>query len=478
MRMVAAGLAHLEAASGLGFGRARRPLLVSVRSGAARSMPGMMDTVLNVGLCDATVRGLIRLHGNPRLAWDSYRRLVQGFGEVVARIPAGAFGAALRDELAAAGAADAGELDFRALRSVTRRFLGVFEEAAGRPFPQSPDAQLGQALSAVFDSWWSERARFYRAANGIPDEPGTAVTVQQMVFGNGGGQSGSGVGFTRDPATGERRLYVDFSPSSQGEDVVSGRARAGDRHEFERRLPALHEAVRATAALLEREFHDAQEFEFTIEDGHLFFLQARGAKRTPLAALRIAADMVDEGLLTAAEAWERVRDVDPGTLEELSIVDPAGAIPVASAVAASVGVAAGRAAFAPARAIELAAGGAPVILVREDLVTGDIAALQCAAGVLTARGSRTSHAAVVARQLGKVCLVACDGLTIDPGGNHATLGGRLIEEGDVLCLDSATGTVFAGQPRLARSSPEALITRLEAWRREATRTARGGAGTT
>jgi pyruvate,orthophosphate dikinase len=321
-------------------------------------------------------------------------------------------------------------------------------------------------VAAVFESWWSDRARFYRAANGIPDDPGTAVTVQQMVFGNGGGQSGSGVGFTRDPATGERRLYLDFSPCSQGEDVVSGRARAADAREFEQRLPELHASVRVTAALLEREFRDAQEFEFTIEDGRLFFLQARGAKRTPLAALRIAADMFDEGLVTAAEARDRVRDVDPASLEELRVVDPAGAVPVASAVAASVGVAAGRAAFDPARAVELAADGTPVILVREDLATGDIAGLQCAAGVLTARGSRTSHAAVVARQLGKVCLVACEGLSIHPGGDRATLGGRLVEEGDLLCLDSATGTVFAGQPRLARSCPEALLARLESWRRE------------
>ena len=463
-RMVEAGLAQLEATSGLAFGHARRPLLVSVRSGAARSMPGMMDTVLNVGLCDATVRGLMRLHGNPRLAWDSYRRLVQGFGEVVEHIPTAVFDAALRAEADLVGAASAGELDFRALRGVTQRFLEAFEEASGRPFPQSPTVQLEQAVRAVFRSWWSDRARFYRAANAIPDAPGTAVTVQQMVYGNGGGFSGAGVGFTRDPATGDARLYLDFASCSQGEDVVAGRSLVSDRHEFERRMPEAHAAVYATASLLEREFRDAQEFEFTIQDGHPFFLQTRSAKRTPLAALRIAADMLDEGLITVAEAWDRVRDVDPASLEELRVVEPAGAIPVASAVSASVGVAAGRAVFDPARAVALAADGQPVILVREDLSTSDIAALQCSAGVLTARGSRTSHAAVVARQLGKVCLVACERLVIQPSGNRATLGDRVVQEGDVLCLDSATGTVYAGQPRLARSTPEALIERREAWR--------------
>lgn len=466
-RLVEAGLARLETASGLAFGNVRRPLLVSVRSGAARSMPGMMDTVLNVGLCDATVRGLVRLHGNPRLAWDSYRRLVQGFGEVVERIPAAAFHAALRAEVGSAGVVAGSELDFRALRRLTQRFLEVFEEASGRPFPQSPAVQLEQAVRAVFGSWWSDRARFYRAANDIPDSPGTAVTVQQMIYGNGGGLSGAGVGFTRDPATGEPRLYLDFTSASQGEDVVSGRSLVTDRHEFERRMPEVHAAVRSTAALLEQEFRDAQEFEFTIQEGRLFFLQTRRAKRTPLAALRIAADMLDEGLISALEAWDRVRDVDPASLEELRVVDPAGAIPVASAVSASVGVAAGRAAFDPVRAVALAADGEQVILVREDLSTDDIAALQSSAGVLTARGNRTSHAAVVARQLGKVCLVACDRLTIQPSGDRATLGDRVVHEGDVLCLDSATGTVYLGQPRLAWSTPETLIERREAWRQEA-----------
>ena len=295
--LLAAQIRELERTTGLGFGSARRPLCVSVRSGAAVSMPGMMDTILDVGLNDATVRGLLRLTGNPRLAWDSYRRLVQSFAEVVHHCPVEDFAAKLDERLRHSGAASARELDFRALKGLTDDYLELYEECAGEPFPQNPLDQLESAVAGIWQSWIGAKAVAYRKMNGLSDDLGTAVTVQRMVYGNAGGTSGAGVAFTRDPASGEPSLYLDFLFNAQGEDVVSGRSGAPDGQRLATVLPGVKKEIVRVAAQLEREFGDMQEFEFTVEDGRFHILQTRTGKRSSWAELRIATDQVDEGLI-------------------------------------------------------------------------------------------------------------------------------------------------------------------------------------
>jgi pyruvate,orthophosphate dikinase len=458
---IRSGTRRLEESSGLGFGSPRRPLLLSVRSGAAVSMPGMLDTVLDVGLCDATLPGLLRLTGNPRLAWDSYRRLVQSFAEVVRGAGADSFAAAARDEIESRAAGRLDQLDFRGLRSLTTRLLDVYAEIAGEPFPQSPAEQLDAAVAAVFGSWNSPRASAYRRANRIPDDLGTAVTVQRMVFGNSGGRSGAGVAFTRDPATGENRPYLDFAFNAQGEDVVSGRTALEHGADLALRLPEVHAELCALGEQLEREFRDAQEFEFTVEDGRLFLLQTRAAKRTPLAALRIAVEQLEAGLLSPAEAGRNLAGLDLDGIELVTVAGSGGDVPLAHGTAAGIGVASGRIAMRPGHALELARDGVPVLLVRDDIATADIEAIHAAAGILTARGGRTSHAAVIARQLGKACIVGCTELRIEPGGHSCRIGDRTLHEGDTLCLDANTGAVFAGEPCIARERPAELLERLE-----------------
>ena len=459
-----AALRQLESATGLAFGSARRPLLVSVRSGAPVSMPGMMDTVLDVGLGEATLPGFIRLTGNPRLAWDSYRRLVESYAATVAGLDAAPFTAARRAALATAGAATLQDLDYRALRELTRAELALYRDAAGEPFPQAPLAQLEAAVAAVFASWNGARARWYRQAHAIPDGLGTAVTVQQMVFGNGGGTSGAGVGFTRDPATGEPGLYLDYAPNAQGEDVVAGRAALGGVEPLALLPLGIDTALNELARLLEREFRDVQEFEFTIEDGRLFVLQTRTAKRAPLAALRIAVELAEAGMIGAAEARARVAALEPAQLVVTRLEGAEAAPLLATGIAASAGVASGRIVFDPERARARAAGGEPVILVRDEVATEDIAGIESAAGLLAARGARTSHAAVVARQLGKACIVGCSALTIDAQARACTLGQTRLAEGELVTLDAGSGRIYAGGLRVVREPPAALLARLEALR--------------
>ena len=451
---------HLEEASGLGLGSSRRPLLLSVRSGAPISMPGMMDTVLNVGLCDSTLPGMLRVTGNPRLAWDSYRRLVQGFAEVVHGVGSGLFEEAVGAELQRAGVERLDRLDFRSLRSLTASFLDLYFDVVGEPFPQSPADQVDAAIGAVFGSWNSARAVAYRQSNQIPDGPGTAVTVQRMVFGNSGGNSGAGVAFTRDPATGENRLYVDFAFNAQGEDVVSGRTSLEHARSLERRLPDVYSELAALAGQVEREFRDAQEIEFTVEDGRLFLLQTRSAKRTALAALRIAVEQLEERLLSPAEAQRHLAGIDLSNIRVVRVAGTGGEEPLARGTGASVGVQSGRIAMDPARVVELSRTGAPILFVRDDISTSDIVAMHAAAGILTAHGGRTSHAAVIARQLGKACIVGCADLRIDVGGNSCSIAGRTLKEGDFLCLDSNTGAVYAGELSVTRERPTALLERL------------------
>ncbi len=453
---------NLEQTSGLGFGSARRPLLVSVRSGAPVSMPGMMETVLNVGLNDATLEGFLRLSGDHRLVWDSYRRLIQSFAEVVSGVPPAPFEAALDTALRRAGVDTAARLDFRALRELSRTYLELHREHAGREFPQSPFDQAAAAVRAVFASWSSAKAIEYRRLYSLTDDLGTAVTIQRMVFGNAGGNSGAGVGFTRDPSTGENRLYVDWLAHAQGEDIVSGRRRVTSEDD----LPGwLRKRLTSVGESLERAFLDSQEFEFTVENGELFMLQTRTAKRTAMAALRIAVDQVDSGLIGPKEALRRLSGIDIDSLTS-SRVELSGP-PVGRAIPAGIGVAVGPAAFSVDAATAFSKRGTPAILVRNEVATDDIAGIAVVSGLLTATGGRTSHAAVVARQMGKVCLVGCAALSVDDRSERAMLAGRVIVEGDPLCLDGNDGAVYLDSPKIVEERPEALLSRVEQWRHDA-----------
>ncbi|MBO3708417.1 MAG: pyruvate, phosphate dikinase [Candidatus Accumulibacter sp.] len=462
---LADGVRHIERESGLGFGARRRPLLVSVRSGAPVSMPGMMETLLDVGVNDLTVDAIIRSTGNPRLAWDCYRRLVQGFAEVVHDCPANAFASGLEECMRACGASSPREIDFRSLTALTRDYLALFEELTGEPFPQDPMLQLEQAAVAVVRSWHSEKAVTYRRARNIGDSPGTAMTVQRMVFGNAGGMSGAGVAFTRDPSTGANELYMDFLFNAQGEDVVSGRHALADEVPLATLLPDTRREIEAIAAKLETEFGDAQEFEFTVEDGKLFMLQTRAAKRTPLAALRIAVDLVAAGLIDPAAALAQLQGIDLATVEELRLALPDELQLLASATPAGIGIAVGRLVLDVEAAERLAAAGDPVLLLRHETATADIAGIAISAGILTAVGGRTSHAAVVARQLGKVCLVGCRELVLDLQARRCRIGGHELGEGDWLCLDGNAGHIHAGRPEVVGVRPDELLQEVEKWRR-------------
>ena len=459
---LARGIDRLEAATGLGFGSIRRPLLVSVRSGAADSMPGMLETVLDVGLNARSVEGMTRLTGNPRLAWDSYRRLVQGFAEVVAGMPAQPFEALLQRAVAANGAESERDLDHRALRELCIVMLDRYQALAGAPFPDSPLDQLQQAAIAVFRSWDASKAVAYRRLNELADDGGTAVTVQTMVFGNAGGTSGAGVGFTRDPSTGAPELYLDFCFNAQGEDVVAGRQTVSEGGRLAQLMPGVFADLEAARGILERLYRDMQDFEFTVQEGRLSLLQARRGKRMPVAALRIAVDMVNEGLITQAEALARLADLDLDAVSRTAFAPPLPD-PLARAVVAGTGVAAGPIALDAPAAARFAAAGTPAILLRPATVTADIDGLAQAAGLLTAAGSRTSHAAVVARQLGKVCLVGCGGLEIDMAARTCRLGGGTLTEGDPLSLDGNSGAVFSGLLPIITERPHRELDIVATW---------------
>lgn len=454
------GLKALQTRCGTVLGDTRRPLLLSVRSGAPVSMPGMMETLLNIGLCDATVHGLVRQTGNPRLVWDAYRRLIATYGEVVAGLDAALFEQDLHD---LAAGRDERDLDFTELRELTRRYLATYARAHGQPFPQDPTQQLADAIGAVLASWQSEKAVAYRRLHELPDDLGTAVTVQAMVFGNAGGRSGAGVGFTRDPATGEPHLWVDFLFNAQGEDVVSGRRSAHGHDELATVLPATWDALCTATAQLERTLGDMQDFEFTVQDGQLYMLQTRHGKRTPQAAARIALDLWAEGLISQDEARQRTATLQAADLRQVRVVATDGEplTPLGQGATACNGVATGEIALDAARAQARHASGAAVILVRRDAETCDMAALEHAQGLLTARGARTSHAAVVARQMGKVCLVGCSTLHIDDSARTVQLGERTFQEGDVLTLDGNDGSIYAGAAHTVEVDDDALLTRLQ-----------------
>ncbi len=461
--VVSGAVRALEQRTGLRLGSSRRPLLLSVRSGAPVSMPGMLETVLNVGMCDVSARGMIALSGNPRLAWDCYRRLVESFAAVVHGCPREPFEQALSVRLRSAGVSSPGELTARALEELTGDHLERFAELTGQTFPQDPMEQLVAATGAVLSSWDAPQARDYREMREIPDDLGTAVLVQRMVFGNSGGISGSGVGFTRDPALGERGLYMDFLLNAQGEDIVAGRNAVEGAGALAAIAPELLAEIEQVCPRLEAEFGDAQEFELTVQDGELFLLQTRTAKRTPWAALRIATDQVHEGLISPQTALARLEELDLEAIRRIHVDAPDGAA-LAHAIPASVGVATGPLALDRDAAQRIARRGTPPVLVRSNAVTEDFAALAVAAGVLTGAGGRTSHAAVVARELGKPCLVGCSELAVDLAARTARIGGQVLAEGDLVCLDAEAGLVFAGAPAVVEERPTKELGEVAAWR--------------
>ncbi len=457
---LAGAVRRLEAMTGLTLG-SREPLLLSARSSPPISMPGMLRTVLNVGLTVDGVDGLIARTGNPWFAWDAYRRLIEGFADTVYNLPASVFDEITAQALAAADARSVQELDPISLRELAIATGTRLAEIA-RPLPADPLDQIVAAAEAVLASWTAPKAREYRRANGISDT-GTAVLIQAMVFGNAGSRSGAGVGFTRNPVSGDDELYVDFAFNAQGEDIVSGQCAVTDSAMFPAAFPDVWLKLQTAKGALETEFLDMQEFEFTVEEGELYFLQTRTGKRTPRAAVRVATDLVKAGIIDPATALERVAGCDLGRVARASVHPKAGQPPIGVATPASDGVASGRIAFSSARARELAGQG-PVILVRPGLTTDDFSGLSVAAGILTTFGGRTSHAAVLARQLGRVCLVGCADLRIDDESRSCTIGTVRLREGDTITLDAESGRIYEGEISVVSSAPADALAVIDTWR--------------
>jgi pyruvate,orthophosphate dikinase len=445
---IAEHIERLERRAGKRFGDAGDPLLVSVRSGAAVSMPGMMDTILNLGLNDDAVEGLAARTGNARFAYDSYRRLIQMYGEVVDGIDGHRFEQALGELKRARGAQQDTDLSADDLREVVSTFKAIYEEELAQPFPQDARAQLSRAVRAVFDSWETPRAQVYRRAHDIADDMGTAVNVVQMVFGNKGERSGTGVAFTRDPSTGENGLYGEFLANAQGEDVVAGIRTPEPLPQMKDRLPRAYEQLLETMQRLEEHYRDMQDIEFTVEDEELFLLQTRSAKRTAASALKAAVSMVEEGLISREEAVARI---DPSQLDQLlhPMIDPKAHFDVAAkGLNASPGAASGHIVFDADTAERRGKAGEPVILVSWETTPDDIHGMIAAQGILTVHGGMTSHAAVVARGMGKPCVAGCEDLRIDKSAGIATLGGRELHEGDTITIDGGTGRVMIGEVEL------------------------------
>jgi pyruvate,orthophosphate dikinase len=451
---VVAALGRVEAALSQRYGGDADPLLVAVRSGAKFSMPGMMDTVLDVGQNDDVVAAMTARTGDERFALDCYRRLIQMFSTVVLEVEGDAFEDRLRAERDAAGAESDSELPVDVLRDVVAGFLSHVVEATGRPFPSDPYEQLRLAIEAVFRSWGSKRATDYRRAAGIPDDLGTAVTVVAMVYGNTGQGSGTGVAMSRDATTGEARLEGDYLINAQGEDVVAGNRATRPLTGLAEDLPEAASELAEIAQRLERHHRDMQDMEFTVEDGKLWLLQTRTGKRTAQAAVRIAVDMAQEQLITREEA---VRRITPDQLEVLlhprfSPAALAAAVPLGTGLNVSPGAAVGMAVFDPDRAEQWAAEGRDVVLVRHETKPDDVHGMLAAVGVLTASGGRTSHAALVARQFGKPAVTGAAGVVIDVAARSFTVGSAVVREGDWLSLDGSTGAFYAG--RLDTSAAE------------------------
>jgi pyruvate, orthophosphate dikinase len=467
-RQMEEALARLEKLQGQELGKGTNPLLVSVRSGAKFSMPGMMDTILNLGLNDESVEALAKRTKNPRFAYDSYRRLIQMFGNVVLEIPKSAFDEVFDAKKKQKKAKLDTDLDAKALKEVIAEYKKVVKKHAKRDFPQNSHDQLVMARDAVFRSWNNDRAKHYRRINNISDELGTAVNVQAMVFGNLGETSGTGVGFTRNPATGNKEFYGEFLMNAQGEDVVAGIRTPVHISELEKIMPAVYQQLHDITTRLEQHYRDMQDFEFTIQDGKLYMLQTRNGKRTGRAAVRVAIQMVEEGLISKEEAIFRV---EPNQLYDFLVprLDEkrAKVEVLASGLPASPGAAVGQIVFTADDAVEKAGHGAkknPVILVRAETTPEDIHGMEVAAGILTSRGGMTSHAAVVTRGMGKCCIVGAGDVGVDERAREMRVRGQVFHEGDWISLDGTTGRVIKGKLNTVEaSSDDPELTKLLSW---------------
>ena len=457
-RQMESALKQLEKLQGQTLGQGDNPLLVSVRSGAKFSMPGMMDTILNLGLNDQSVEALARRSNNPRFAYDSYRRLIQMFGAVVLEIPKHAFDEAFDAKKKQKKAKLDTDLDAKALKEVIAEYKKVVRKHTKADFPQDPQQQLVMARDAVFRSWMNDRAKHYRRINNISEELGTAVNVQAMVFGNLGDTSGTGVGFTRNPATGEKEFYGEFLMNAQGEDVVAGIRTPVPILELQKVMPAVYQQLRDITTRLEKHYRDMQDFEFTIQEGKLYMLQTRNGKRTGRAAVRVAIQMVDEGLITKEEAIFRVEpnqlyDFLVPRLDEKSVKVEV----LATGLPASPGAAVGQIVFTADEAVEKAGHGSnknPVILVRAETTPEDIHGMEVAAGILTSRGGMTSHAAVVTRGMGKCCVAGAGDITVNEKTREMHAKGQVFKAGDWISLDGTTGRVIKGRLNTVAAKPD------------------------
>ena len=455
---VASALEKLEQDAGLVLGDPRRPLLVSVRSGARVSMPGMMETVLNLGLNDATVEGLAAWTGNERFAWDCYRRFITMFGDVVLDIKREAFDEHLEALKKRLGVTSDPEVPAAELRRLAQTYKDVVGSQTGAKFPQDPQEQLRLAVRAVFDSWFGKKATEYRRIHNIPADWGTAVTVMSMVFGNLGETSGTGVGFTRDPRTGEPTFYAEFLANAQGEDVVAGIRTPEHIDDLKRRMPEIYDEVLTIAGRLERHYKDMQDIEFTIQEGKLYLLQTRSGKRSAAAAVQVAVDLVHEAVIDQHTALLRVNPRDLARLF-VPLLDPqdrqaalaAGRL-LARGLPAAPGGAVGQIVFDADRAVELARNDLPVILVRPETSPEDVAGMYASEGIVTARGGRTSHAAVVAVGMGKPCIVGASDIVVHEERRTLEAGGRTLREGEVISIDGETGEVILG--RVTHTNPQ------------------------
>jgi pyruvate,orthophosphate dikinase len=456
-------LQKLEAATGKHLGDGENPLLVSVRSGAAVSMPGMMETILNLGLNDVTVEGLTKQSGNPQFAWDSYRRFVQMYGTVVFELSKKPFERVLEEHKQPRGIERDIDLPVEEMQAIVRRFKDHVRAESGREFPTEPLDQLWGAIAAVFESWNTRRAIDYRKLHDIPDSMGTAVNIVAMVFGNLGEDSGTGVTFSRDPSTGEQRLYGEFLLNAQGEDVVSGSRTPLPIDQLKDRLPHAYQELERLARTLERHFRDVQDMEFTIERGNLYMLQTRRGQRSGHAAVRIACDMVDEGLISEQEAVARI---PPNDLNQLlhPTIDPHSKLDLlTSGLPASPGAACGTVVFDADKAERLGRAGQAVILVRRETSPDDFHGMVTAKAILTARGGMTSHAAVVARGMGKPCVAGAQELAVDEKASRFSVNGRSVGEGEWITVDGSSGKVFAGQAALIPPELSGNFNRVMKW---------------
>ena len=458
-------LEWLEGVQGKKFGDTENPLLVSVRSGARASMPGMMDTILNLGLNDVSVKGFAAKTGNPRFAYDSYRRFIQMFSDVVMGMSKTFFDSILEAEKKAHGYVYDTELKAEDLQSVIAKYKEIYAEKMGEEFPQDPKVQLMEAIKAVFRSWDNPRANYYRMMNDIPYEWGTAVNVQSMVFGNMGNTSGTGVAFTRNPATGAKGIFGEYLINAQGEDVVAGIRTPQPITQLEKDLPECYKQFIAIADRLEKHYRDMQDMEFTIEDGKLYFLQTRNGKRTAQAAIQVACDLVDEGMITPQEAVLRIeaKSLDQLLHPAFDAAELKNGKQIGEALPASPGAAAGRIYFNADDAVAAHAAGSRVILVRQETSPEDIEGMHAAEGVLTMRGGMTSHAAVVARGMGTCCVSGCGDLKVHEEEKFIELGGYTIKEGEYISLDGSTGKIYLGDIPTVEASISGNFERIMNW---------------